>query len=44
MSVSREDKRAYFDALEESRRNDALTSFREFMKGQHYKSLLQQLS
>jgi Fic family protein len=42
--VFREDKRMYFDALEESRRNDDLTPFREFMKGQHYKSLLQQLS
>jgi Fic family protein len=42
--VFREDKRTYFDALEESRRSDDLTPFRKFMQGQHYKSLLQQLS
>lgn len=42
--VFREDKRAYFEALEQSRRADDLTLFREFMLGQHHKSLLQQLA
>lgn len=42
--VFREDKRTYFDALEESRRSDDLSSFREFMYNQHHKSLLQQLA
>jgi Fic family protein len=42
--VFREDKRAYFEALEQSRRDDDLTLFREFMQGQHHKSLLQQLA
>lgn len=42
--VFREDKRAYFDALEQSRRTDDLTIFQEFMQNQHHKSLLQQLA
>jgi Fic family protein len=42
--VFREDKWAYFDALEESRRSDDFTVFREFMQAQHHKSLLQQLA
>lgn len=42
--VFREDKRAYFDALEQSRRTDDLTLFQEFMQNQHHKSLLQQLA
>ena len=42
--VFREDKRTYFEALEQSRRIDDLTPFREFMQGQHHKSLLQQLA
>jgi Fic family protein len=42
--VFREDKRAYFEALEQSRRTDDLTPFREFMRGQHHKSLLQHLA
>jgi Fic family protein len=42
--VFREDKRAYFDALEQSRRTGDLTLFQEFMQNQHHKSLLQQLA
>lgn len=41
--VFREDKRAYFAALEESRHTEDLNVFREFMKDQHRKSLEQQL-
>lgn len=37
--VFREDKRAYFEALEISRRTDDLTPFREFILVQHAKSL-----
>ena len=37
--VFREDKRAYFEALENSRRTEDLTSFRKFMLTQYAKSL-----
>ncbi|WP_086597132.1 Fic family protein [Hymenobacter crusticola] len=42
--VFREDKAAYFAALEVSRLTDDLTPFRDFMLEQHAKSLKQQLA
>lgn len=41
--VFREDRQAYFDALEQSRAADDLTVFTAFMRGQHGKSLAYQL-
>lgn len=42
--VFREDRQAYFDALEQSRVAEDLTLFSAFMRGQHGKSLAYQLS
>jgi len=41
--VFREDRQAYFEALEQSRVADDLTVFMDFMRGQHGKSLTYQL-
>jgi Fic family protein len=41
--VFREDRQAYFEALEQSRVAEDLTVFIEFMQGQHGKSLTYQL-
>ena len=42
--VFREDRQAYFDALEQSRVAEDLAVFMDFMRGQHGKSLTYQLS
>jgi len=42
--VFREDRQAYFDALQQSRVREDLTVFTEFMRDQHGKSLSYQLS
>ena len=42
--VFREDRQAYFAALEESRVANDLTVFFDFMRGQHDKSLAYQLT
>ncbi|GAB2846152.1 Fic family protein [Hymenobacter ruber] len=42
--VFREDRQAYFEALEQSRLAEDLTVFIDFMRGQHGKSLTYQLS
>ncbi|TVT36958.1 Fic family protein [Hymenobacter setariae] len=42
--VFREDRQAYFDALEQSRVAEDLTVFMDFMRGQHGKSLTYQLA
>ncbi|MDQ2770759.1 MAG: Fic family protein [Bacteroidota bacterium] len=42
--IFREDRQAYFAALEESRVTDDLTAFFDFMRGQHGKSLNYQLT
>ena len=42
--VFREDRQAYFEALEQSRVTEDLTVFMEFMLSQHGKSLAYQLS
>ena len=42
--VFREDRQAYFTALEQSRVTDDLTVFVDFMRGQHGKSLAYQIS